>query len=251
MVQSLQLFSFLGNHWLWTFWNGASLRLAYDTQLGTSNCSNCRGQGKAVACHKWRLKYQSCGGHEKTKTWCQRCLGKLWWPDCDTGIMLRKGNYPDISLFQVSELFRFPQNDIPNIPGYDVTIFSDPSDGFVDQYPNVGEYWCLWFLSLWRLNPKQCLFHIQVNLLIFSYSHIFPLFHIPTKKKAYELIWSMFIYVFLAKNMYAKNTQLALKLLGTNCLFVLAHHKQGLLQRIVVVPLQKKKSGKAAMVYSG
>ena len=50
----------------------------------------------------------------------------------------------------------------------------------------------------------------------------------------------MFIYVFLAKKMYAKNTQLALKLLGTNCLFVLAHHKQGLLQRIVVVPLQKK-----------
>lgn len=118
--------------------------------------------------------------------------------------------YHDISLFQVSELFRFAQNDIPNIPGYDVTIFSDPSDGFVDQYPNVGEDWCLWFLSLWRLNPKQCLFHIQVHLLIFSYSsysHIFPLFHIPAKRKTYELIWSMFIYVFSGQeNVRQKHT---------------------------------------------
>jgi hypothetical protein len=64
----------------------------------------------------------------------------------------------------------------------------------------------LWFLSLWRLNPKQCLFHIQVNLLIFSYSHIFPLFHIPTKKKAYELIWSMFICFSGQENVRQKHT---------------------------------------------
>ena len=106
--------------------------------------------------------------------------------------------YHDISLFQVSELFRFAQNDVPNIPGYDVTIFSDPI--FMVSLTNIPMLVktgaCGWKILMTAQAETVFVSYSgsSVDILIFI---IFPYFSIVPHSRQEKDIWIDMEYVHL------------------------------------------------------